>query len=216
MHVDRKTAFTILLVALTVSVVALTCSSGDRQVFGMPLGSAKPPDLFLSAPVALTAGLQEYRNPLNQATRLGIYTFVKDNPGVHFRGICSSLNLSVGVAQYHLSVLVHAGLVDASSDGQLKRYFEVDRFTKNEAQLISLLRHETKGRILSALAQGDSVLHRDLACSLKVSSQALSWQMKQLKTMVPIETARHGIHVEYSLSREAAAQLKPFLNVVSS
>ena len=119
---------------------------------------------------------------------------------MHFRGICDALGLSVGVVQYHLSVLEHAGLISAYSDGQNKRYFEADVFTQSDMNLISLVRHETAAKILTILSQSPSALHRDIACSLGISSQALSWQMNQLKKTGLITAEKAGVNVNYSLN----------------
>jgi predicted transcriptional regulator len=48
-------------------------------------------------------------------------------------------------------------------------------------RLISLFKHETTAKILTILLQNGSAFHRDMAHSLGVSSQALTWQMNQLK-----------------------------------
>ena len=46
---------------------------------------------------------------LTNSTRIGIYEFIKDNPGIQFRGVSSQLGLSIGLAQFHLGVLTKAG-----------------------------------------------------------------------------------------------------------
>ncbi len=212
---NRKTALTIFLIALAFSVSLLTvaCAQNSTNLF-MVQDADSSQRLAYSVPLVVTAGLQGNSSLLNQPTRLEIYTFVKNNPGVHFRGVCSSMNLPLGVVQYHLGVLERAGLVKVYSDGQLKRYFESNTYTVKEVKLISLLRHATAGKILAVLSQNTGVLHKDLACNLRVSPQALSWQMNQLKKTALIQTAKEGINVKYSLSLENAAEIKLLLDVV--
>jgi len=53
---------------------------------------------------------------LNQTTRVQIYNFITNNPGINFRGICNSLTLPIGVVQYHLAVLMKSGLVSNCKD----------------------------------------------------------------------------------------------------
>jgi predicted transcriptional regulator len=81
-------------------------------------------------------------------------------------------------------------------------------------KLISLVRHETTGKILTILSQNPSALHRDIAQSLGVSSQALSWQMNQLKKTGLINAEKAGVNVEYSLNDAAATKL--VLNLTSN
>jgi predicted transcriptional regulator len=138
--------------------------------------------------------------------------FVKNNPGIHFRGVCNSLGLSVGVVQYRLGVLEQAGLVTAYSDGQNKRYFETKVYTAAEVTLISFLRHETTAKILWILAENSVVLHRDIAQSIGLSSQALTWQMNQLKKIGLINAEREGVNVKYSLNEATANALRHLIN----
>jgi predicted transcriptional regulator len=203
---NRKSALTILLTMLMVSICFI------------PVASAVPNNFLLSGtqtnnlhqlsgsiPIALVAGLQG--NPsdcLSQPTRLEIYNYIKDNPGIHFRGICDSLGLSVGVVQYHLSVLENAGLIVSYADGQNLRYFESGMYTNSQMKLISLMRHETTAQILTILAQKGSALHKDVACELGLSSQALTWQMNHLKEAGLISAQKEGINVRYSLNDENA------------
>ena len=200
---NRKVALTILLTVLVLSV-CFTAAASVSNTFSpfsgsQHLGSLQ--QLSASAPVVIGVSLQNgSAQPLDQPTRLEIYNYVKDNPGVHFRGICDSLGLSVGVVQYHLSVLEHAGLIISYTDGQNKRYFEDNTFTKTEMQLISLMKHETTAKILTILGQNGKVFHKDIASCLGVSSQALSWQMNQLKKTGLINSEKIGIHVKYSLN----------------
>jgi len=171
--------------------------------------------LTISVPIVIGASLHSNSTPLlDQPTRLEINNFVKNNPGVHFRGICDGLGLSVGVVQYHLSVLDRAGFITGYSDGQNKRYFEANVFTQTDMKLISLMRHETTAEILTILSQNPSALHRDIACSLGVSSQALTWQMNQLKKTGLINSEKVGVNVKYSLND--ANVIKLILNLTSN
>jgi len=151
---------------------------------------------------------------LNQSTRVEIYNFVKNNPGIHFRGICSNLGLSIGVVQYHLGVLADAGLLSVYNNGQCRRYFESNAYAETDVKLISLLRHDTAGKILTALSQSGPILHKDLTHRLGLSSQALTWQMNQLKRTGLIEAVKEGMSVKYSLNEESATALRLLLNLI--
>ena len=164
--------------------------------------------LSASVPIAVGAILNHNSAlPLDQPTRLEIYNNIKENPGVHFRGICDGLGLSVGVVQYHLNVLEHAGLITNYSEGQNKRYFQADTFSQADMKMISLLRHQTAAQILTILSENHSALHRDIAHSLGVSSQALTWQMNQLKNSGLISAQKESINVKYILTNPEAVKL---------
>jgi predicted transcriptional regulator len=215
---DQKTALAVLLVmlALTVSFTVTASTPHMFPEFLTVQHSDNLQRLTISVPVVIGAGLHSNSSPLlNQPTRLEINNFVKSNPGVHFRGICDGLGLSVGVVQYHLNVLEHAGMITSYLDGQNKRYFESNVFSQSDMQLISTVRHETTGKILAILNEKPSALHRDLACTLGISSQAVTWQMNQLKKSGLINAETTGIHVKYSLSNQETINRALYLTKTS-
>jgi len=200
-------AFFIAMV-LMFSFCALA-SSQNKTVFSPPIQgiyTAKP--VLFSAP--LFAGVSYKENPsfLNQQTRMEIYDFVKSNPGIHFRDICKSLSMPIGLVQYHLSVLSNAGLLLVFRDGRYKRFFESKRFTRDEMKVISLLRCETAGKILATLLEKQAISHKALASNLKISSQALTWQINRLKENGLVNSAMEGMRVLYSLEEEDAAIIR--------
>jgi DNA-binding transcriptional ArsR family regulator len=87
----------------------------------------------------------------------------------------------VGVAQYHLALLTNAGLLVSYRDRRYKRYFEVDRYSREEVEVISAMRCGTAREILRAPLEGQPTPHCELASTIKVTSQALTWQMKHLR-----------------------------------
>jgi len=136
---------------------------------------------------------------LNQTTRMQIYNFITSNPGINFRRICSGLTLPIGVVQYHLAVLMKGGLISNRRDGRNKRYFEYKKFSSIEKKIISVLRHETAAKILAILHDDESASHGSLAQRLNISSQALTWQMKQLREEGLVTGRADGTTVNYSL-----------------
>jgi len=168
----------------------------------------------ISAPLILGVGFHEDSQLLNQSTRMEIYNFVKDNPGIHFRGLCDNLGLSVGVVQYHLGLLTRAGLLLVHRDGQYKRYFETKRFGETEVKMISLLKHKTVRRILAVLSERDSMFHKDIALKLDISSQALTWQVSRLRKTGFVDAVKEGMKVKYILNEENAMIVKKCLDFI--
>ena len=211
---NRKVALTILLTMLVFSVAFTAAASSERPFFFEAQHASNLQQLTATVPIVLGASLHgNTPQPPDQPTRLQIYNYIKANPGVHFRGICDALGLSVGVVQYHLGVLEHAGKITAYNDGQSKRYFEAGAYTKTDIELISLMRHQTTAKILTILAQNDSALHKDIASSLGISPQALSWQMNHLKKIGLVNAEKEGINVKYNLKNADLA--KSILNMSS-
>jgi len=153
---------------------------------------------------------------LNQSTRMSIYSFVENNPGLHLRALATSLNLPIGVLQYHLDLLVGKGLLSTYQDGRYKRYFKSKRFSEAAMRVISLLRNGTSGRILAALFIKPQTTHKDLTAQLHISSQALSWQMSRLEKMGVISKNLEGLGVKYSLTEPVHATVCQYTSFLDS
>lgn len=203
----------LILLALSFSLLTIACSQSSLPHLP-PTQDGNSHRFVFSVSLVLGAGLHNNSDSLNQPTRLEIYNYVKNNPGIHFRGICNNLDLSIGLVQYHLNVLKHAGLLSVYNDGQCRRYFESNAYAITDVKMISLLRHDTTRKILTVLSQNSRILHKNLAQTVGLSSQALTWQMNQLKQTGLIDAAQQGMSINYSLNKEKATALRQFLNLI--
>ncbi len=196
----RPASSTLILLMLIffISYLALTCAPYNHdQLLREPQ--------FSVGKVAVFAAF--FFNPrenaastlLNQTTRMTVFNFIKDNPGLHFRAISDCLRMPVGVLQYHLGLLVSGGLISVHTDGRYKRYFVSKKFTEKEVEAISALRRRVSGMILIALLRKPQITHGELAKQLNLSSQALSWHMKQLEEVNLIKRNADGLNVKYVL-----------------
>jgi predicted transcriptional regulator len=196
----------LVLIILFSFIVTLVHQTKIPNFSGFSSATINP--LTIPTPLSLRATFFDNIFPLNQSTRLEVYNFVKANPGVHFRGICSGLGISIGVAQYHLGVLTKTGLISFFQDERYKRYFNSKSFGTKEIQVISVLRHKTAGKILRILSEKRSIAHSDLASKLEISSQALSWQMRRLRKMDIVDSVTESMKVNYSINEENAMMIK--------
>jgi len=151
---------------------------------------------------------------LTNSTRAAIFDFAKANPGVQFRGICSELGLSIGLAQFHLGVLTRAGLISFFRDGKYKRFFEAKRFSKKQMKIISILRHETAGNILRTILKRKHASHSELACELSITSQGLTWHINRLEKEGLIQDTKDGMKTIYSIENSFAPMLTEMSSVV--
>jgi len=206
-HAKFLSAFLILLVIIF-SLVALVNPKANL----VPDYSAS----FVPQSVVQEMDFNQGSSFLNQSTRVQIYNFITNNPGINFRGICNALALPIGVVQYHLAVLTKGGLISNRRDGRNKRYFESKKFSSTEMKIISVLRHQTAGKILTILHENKSASHGNLAQHLKISSQALTWQMKRLKEEGLITSMVEGTGVKYFLDEATLAAVERCINVITT
>ena len=108
------------------------------------------------------------------------------------------------------------GLISNRRDGRNKRYFESKKFSSTEMKIISVLRHETAEKILTILHDDESASHGNLAQRLNISSQALTWHMKQLKESGLVTGLADGITIKYSLDEAQVATVEWCINVITT
>ncbi|MCW4006282.1 MAG: winged helix-turn-helix transcriptional regulator [Candidatus Bathyarchaeota archaeon] len=145
------------------------------------------------------------------STRVAINTFIAKNPGVDFRGVCTGLGLAIGTVQFHIQVMEKQGGICFVRDGKHKRFFKSNTFTEKEITLLSVLRHKTAKKVLNAIAENDGKTnHTTIASNLNITSQALTWQIHQLKNHGIIEAHNNKTQTTYTIN-PAYQQLLPQL-----
>ena len=83
-------------------------------------------------------------------------------------------------------------------------------------KIISVLRHETAGKILTILHDDKSASHGKLVQRLNISSQALKWHMKQLKEEGIVTGRADRFSIKYSLEETYLAAVKQCINVTTN
>lgn len=209
----RGSALTILVVLMILSL-ALVGSLAENDERGvMALGPTVP--LVYGSPPSVTSGGFVGQWMLNSSTRLTIYNYVSESPGVHFRGICNGLGLSVGVVQYHLERLTSQGLLTSRRDRRYRRYFEARRFSEEEMEVLSTLRSETARRAISIILESPRITHGALASTLGISSQGLTWLMGRLKEEGAVGVESDCRYMRYTINEGYRETLVDCLSILA-
>ena len=198
---------------LLILIVAVSFATLIQRQQSVAFSVATSGGTFLTA-FTLQANVAERPTVFNNATRVAIYDFIKANPGVQFRGICTQLGISIGLAEFHLGVLKKAGLISFFRDGRYKRFFESKKFSQKQMKLISLLRHDTTRSIIKTMLEGKQASHSELSCHLAITSQGVTWQMNRLKKDDIIQESKDGMKITYSLENAYAPILTELVNLV--
>ncbi len=212
----KRTKLISILLTLTIafSLVIIVIIQNDPVRKSRSINYDDQKSLIFSTPMVVV-GSFENSNLLNQSTRIEIYNLVKDNPGIHLRGICVELGISVGVAQYHIQLLTSSGLLSSRRYGRWMRYFVSRRFNEVEMKIIHLLRGETSGKILSMLLREQIISHKNLASKLGISSQAVTWHIKRLKRDNIVEYVTENETTRYYLAVEKVEAVMRCHNFIS-
>lgn len=210
----RRNSAIAVAIAIVILCLAITVTTNSGSVFPLPANQADTTQhLAVASPLVLGISSQQHTE-LNQSTRANIYTYVEDNPGVHFRGICEGLLLSVGMVQYHTGVLATAGFLTVYGDGKMQRFFISKKYSERKMRIISLLRHKTAGSILKSISQKQAVSHGELADQLMISSQGLTWQMRNLRAEGVIQQTNNGLKVTYYLNKTDIPLIKDSIRLI--
>jgi predicted transcriptional regulator len=197
----RQNAAIAVIIAIAILCLSITVSAQNSTVFPLPSNQVDTTQHFAAASPLVLGVSNQLHTELNQTTRANIYNYVENNPGVHFRGICDGLSLSVGMVQYHTGILAGAGFLTVYSDGKMQRFFVSKKYSNRKMQIISLLRHKTAGSILKIISRKQAVSHSELASQLAISSQGLTWQMHNLKDEGVVQEINNGLKVTYFLNK---------------
>jgi predicted transcriptional regulator len=210
----RRNAEVAVLLAAVILLLSMTPTTEAGTVF-TPLQNQLDTTLqfTLANPLVLGISSQQHTN-LNQTTRANIYTLVENNPGIHFRGICDSLMLSVGMVQYHTGILVAAGFLSVYSDGKMQRFFMKGKYSTREMKIVSLLRHQTRGNILRIISKNGAVTHRELAQQLSITSQGLTWQIHRLEKEGVIKETENDKKLIYRINQENTTLVNELVSIV--
>jgi hypothetical protein len=170
---------------------------------------------MLGVPSLITAQTTDISQAvLANSTRYEIFDYITQNPGLQFRALAGALCLPVGLAEYHLGVLVKSGLVSFIRDGRYKRFFISKKFSKREMLTICLLRHRTAKKIVETLLRKRQLSHCKLAGEVQITPQALTWQMKTLGNTEFMLQVNDGLKTIYSLDESCAPMLHKCLAIV--
>jgi len=136
-----------------------------------------------------------------------ILQFIQHNPGCHLRKIKEAIDISMGIAQYHLERLEKTGKVVATRHGLYKHYFPVGIFKENEKEILKVLGQETAREILMFIIEELSPTQTEIANRIGISPASINWYVKYLIEIMLIVEIKDGRNKRYQLrDREASSR----------
>ncbi|WP_128860094.1 winged helix-turn-helix transcriptional regulator [Methanocella paludicola] len=133
--------------------------------------------------------------------RNAVLKHIAANPGSTMYEIARSLGLNKGTVRYHLFILsVNHRIASHKADNKFVRYFpNAGSYSKDEQQLMSLLRRDTIRRVMEALLRKPGLSNVQLSEELKVPESAMSKHMKELYTRGIVDKRRQAGGVSYRI-----------------
>lgn len=126
---------------------------------------------------------------LDQKVRSRIYYAIQEHPGIHYRGLRRTLQISQGGLSYHLARLKDAGLVMGRRQGNRVLLYVAG--PRREAE------PDVPGKVLQMVEASPGLSQADLARMLGVARQTVSYHVKHLlrRKMVRMEPNGRSMHL---------------------
>lgn len=108
-----------------------------------------------------------------------ILNTVKDNPGIHVRGMIEETGLENGVIAYYLDKLEKEGRIKSRKYTRYRRFYSLD-IDEEEFDIIRNLRKPTKKKILFYIIVKGSPTFREIVSNTDKSPATISWNLSEL------------------------------------
>lgn len=146
--------------------------------------------------------------PRISAVGLSIKRAVKENPGIHFRGLGRAANVtSAGQLRHHLDRLEHQGILIEVEDGRYKRFFFAgDQEPSLRAEMARFARVVPRriAKLLLVSAMNRTQLRRSLGCA----DSTLGYHLTRMVVLGDLTRTRGPNSTLYSLAnRELVSKI---------
>jgi len=175
-----------------------------------------PPELLLSLKLWAYLGIRRVSgsNVLDQDVRARIYGYIRQNPGIHLRGLSAEMHMKLGTLRYHLNLLRLNHKIAISEDNASVRFFENSgTYSADEQQIHKHIRNETTKKILSVLLERPMATRQDIADVVGVSGPSVSWHMKRLEEDRLITPRHEGRMTVYEIPAPVAGYISRQIRV---
>lgn len=132
------------------------------------------------------------KDPLELTNRKRIFEVVRQNPGVHFRGLQRLTKMPIGVLTYHLDYLADRGLLTVDKQESFTRYFPEGRISREKQRMLAMLRQEIPRGIILFLLMNPGATHGQVLENFTISGGTLSYHVKKLVSSGIISVERTG------------------------
>ena len=145
---------------------------------------------------------------LEQGVRAKIYEYIRQNPGIHLRGLAEEMGISMGTLRYHLNILRDTHKIALNGGVASVRFYENNgSYTPAEQHILNHLRNETTKKILKILITSPSSTRAEIAHEIGVTGPSITWHMKRLEDDEIVVIHREGRKISYEILPQIASYL---------
>jgi len=185
-------------------------------VFSLPLWillsqiGCIPLEAFATFKIWLSLGYRRVRNEnvLDQDVRSRVYNYIRENPGIHLRGLAGEMHLKLGTLRYHLNVLRTTHKITVAENPATVRFYENSgTYSATEQQVLKHLRNPTTRRILGILLARPSATRQEIADAVGITGPSITWHMKRLEEDHLVFMRKDGRTTAYTVPAPVAGYL---------
>ncbi|MFA5332178.1 MAG: winged helix-turn-helix transcriptional regulator [Methanoregula sp.] len=161
-----------------------------------------PLETFATFKLWLALGFRRVRNEnvLDQDVRSRVFSHIKENPGIHMRGLAEEMHLKLGTLRYHLKVLRLTHKITVAEDPASVRFYENSgTYSETQQQVLKHLRNPTTRKILGILLKRPAATRQEIAGAVGITGPSITWHMKRLEEDHLIIMKRDGRSNAYAL-----------------
>ncbi|WP_221057196.1 winged helix-turn-helix transcriptional regulator [Methanoculleus chikugoensis] len=148
------------------------------------------------------------KNVLDSPRRLEILSFIKANPGLHFRKLLKEMSLTRGTLGYHLERLQSAGLLRAvKRRGRIHYFAAGSPYSAEKETLIITMNNDARQGIITQIFLNGGAHTEELAEESSLSKATVYTHVKYLERQGIVTSEREGRYVRYTLIDNYARML---------
>jgi predicted transcriptional regulator len=140
-------------------------------------------------------GRYKSRKQRKSETRKEIYTLIAQRPGIYLTKIAETLDMSLQLAQYHLSYMERNKeiTVEKKPGAYHKRYYIIDsKIGTQEKTILEILGKNLSLEIILLLLKHHQLRHKNIIDNLGLSPSRLSYHLTRLIEKGIINVQHHG------------------------
>ena len=136
------------------------------------------------------------QNLLNHETRWGIFSYINENPGRHFRELTRRLDVNRNTLSHHINKLEKAGLLTSVYDGYYKRYYPLN------SESLDKVFTPVQEKIIGVLKENPGITYNGLIEKTDKTISTLSYHMRSLVDKGVVKKVRRNKKLYLYLSRK--------------
>lgn len=135
-------------------------------------------------------------------TRRTIYSYIKENPGLHLREISRALNIHLGTLRYHILYLEKKQVIVEKKEKNLKVYFIAGKLSAKDKNLAPLLQQKRFRDIILIVIINPRLIHSEISAKLSIKPSTLSKYINILENRGILHHEKIGREKQYYILDE--------------